>query len=193
VPMMQASRPGGFTLIELMVTVVVAAVLLTLAVPSFTAWLDRNRLKSAAEQLQADLQYAREEAIKRDTDVRVVFSTAAPWCYGLDDDPSTACDCSSAPANCTIGSGSAADPRVVKVVDGAQFKGIGMVSAGFAGGVSYTVFNPRRGTAEESAGAARNGTVQFRSVRGNTVSVVVARLGRVRICSDNLYEYPPCS
>lgn len=62
-------RRGGFTVIELMAVVVVLAVLLTLAVPAFMDLLARQRLEGAANELSADLQYARSEAVSRQLDV----------------------------------------------------------------------------------------------------------------------------
>ncbi len=63
-------RPGrGFTVIELMAVVVVLAVLLTLAVPAFLDLLARRRLEGVANELSADLHYARSEALTRQVDV----------------------------------------------------------------------------------------------------------------------------
>jgi prepilin-type N-terminal cleavage/methylation domain-containing protein len=55
----------GFTIIELMVTVLIAAVLLAVAVPSFIDTLERRRVVGAANELSADLQYARSLAVSK--------------------------------------------------------------------------------------------------------------------------------
>lgn len=55
----------GFTLIELMVTIVVLAVIVMLAAPSFQGLLESQRMRSAAYDLMADLTLARSEALKR--------------------------------------------------------------------------------------------------------------------------------
>lgn len=55
----------GFTVIELMVTVAILAVLASLAAPSFTPIIERWRVRQTAEELQSTLYYARSEAIKR--------------------------------------------------------------------------------------------------------------------------------
>lgn len=58
----------GFTLIELLVTVAVLGIVMTLAAPSMVDLINSNRLKSAAFDLVVSLNYARSEAIKRNTD-----------------------------------------------------------------------------------------------------------------------------
>jgi type IV fimbrial biogenesis protein FimT len=62
---------SGFTLIELMTTVVVAAVLLTVAVPSFRAIIQNNRLAGQTNEFVTALSVARSEAVKRGVRVTV--------------------------------------------------------------------------------------------------------------------------
>lgn len=62
---------GGFTAIELMVTVAVLAVLMALAAPSFNPILERWRVRQAADGLESALYFARSEAIKRGGNVLV--------------------------------------------------------------------------------------------------------------------------
>jgi type IV fimbrial biogenesis protein FimT len=65
----------GFTLLELMITVSVMAILLGLAVPTFTDIIRNNRLSAAANDLLHSTQVARSEAVKRQTPV-VICATA---------------------------------------------------------------------------------------------------------------------
>ena len=55
----------GITLIELMLGIALLGIIATLTLPSFTAFLDRSRLDGAIKALDADLQWARGEAVKR--------------------------------------------------------------------------------------------------------------------------------
>ena len=58
----------GVTLIELMITLSVAAILLSLAIPSFQQIAATNRVAGLTNELTAALNLARSEAIKRGDD-----------------------------------------------------------------------------------------------------------------------------
>ena len=66
---------SGFTIIELMTVIVIIAALTALAVPNFFQFLPGYRLKSAARDLYSNLQLARIEAIKTNSNVAVNFTT----------------------------------------------------------------------------------------------------------------------
>ena len=71
---MKSQRQAGFTLLELMVTITVAAVILGFGVPSFITLVQNNRMTAAANDLVAALTIARTEAVKRATPVTVCAS-----------------------------------------------------------------------------------------------------------------------
>ena len=62
---LQLQLAGGFTTIELMVSLAIMGVLAAVAVPSFTPLIEKWRVRQATEYLQSSLYYARSEAIKR--------------------------------------------------------------------------------------------------------------------------------
>jgi type IV fimbrial biogenesis protein FimT len=72
---------GGFTLIELMVVVALAAIMASLAAPSFKSFVSGQRIKTAASDFVMAAIFARSEAIKRNTDVTItpVTAGAAGW------------------------------------------------------------------------------------------------------------------
>lgn len=74
----------GFTLIELMVTVALLAILAAMAAPSFTTLINSNRLSGAANDIVAALQVARMEAIRRGENVVICPSTNGIGCSGTD-------------------------------------------------------------------------------------------------------------
>lgn len=161
----------GFTLIEVMIVVVIAGVLLTLAVPSFRETMDRNRLKAAVENLNGDLQFARSEAIKRNRPVRLVFTRSnggATWCYGMKENAT--CDCTvtdpTAVNYCEI-------DDIKKVVSDADFPGVSITSVPAGSSLS---FSPLRGTVID-------GNTTLQSDLGKQILVKVYSTGRIRMCS----------
>lgn len=71
---------GGFTLVELAITLAVLAIIVTLAVPAFTSLINGNRLTAQANELVADIQSARMEAVKRNRPVTLCPSTDNATC-----------------------------------------------------------------------------------------------------------------
>ncbi len=65
-----AASPG-FTLVELMVTVTVAVILLSIGVPAMQDLIARQRVRAAAGELMTDLAYARADAISNGRRVAV--------------------------------------------------------------------------------------------------------------------------
>lgn len=63
-------RAYGFTLIEMMVTLAVMALLLMMGLPSMSTWLQNTQLRASAESIQAGLQLARAESLRRNAPVR---------------------------------------------------------------------------------------------------------------------------
>lgn len=63
----------GFTLVELMVVLAIAAILLAIGVPSFQSFIARARVDAAANELQSALQLARSEAARRSGTVTIAL------------------------------------------------------------------------------------------------------------------------
>lgn len=78
---MKALQPG-FTLIELMFTIVVLGVLLGFGIPNFREFMMNGRMTNAANDLLGDLNLARSEAVKRRAQVTVCGTngSATPGC-----------------------------------------------------------------------------------------------------------------
>ncbi len=60
----------GVTLVELMISVAIVAMLLAMGVPAFSLWIQNTQNRTAAESILNGLQLARNEAVKRNTLVR---------------------------------------------------------------------------------------------------------------------------
>jgi len=75
-----ANLTYGFTLIELMVTLAVLAVVMALAAPSFTYVRNNGRLSAATNEMVASLQLARMDAIRLNGRVKLCRSTDGTKC-----------------------------------------------------------------------------------------------------------------
>lgn len=176
--MRQKSHFAGFTLIELMLTIVVMAVLLAIAVPSFTSQFQKQRLKGAGERLVSEIQFARNQAIGSNDDISVNVQSGGgtDWCIGVGIDSS--CDCD-AGTNCQIDG----QDRIVSADD---FSEVAMVA------VDTTIqFDTVRGLPD-----ADPPDFDFEGEDGNRIGVRVNPVGRVSICSpsgaNKVGEYPDC-
>jgi type IV fimbrial biogenesis protein FimT len=72
-----SAKQAGFTLVELMITLIVAAVLMGIAVPSFKAFIQNSRITAQSNEVLVSLATARSEAIKRNANV-VLCRSADP-------------------------------------------------------------------------------------------------------------------
>lgn len=174
---------AGFTLVELMVTIAVLALLLTVAVPSFVSFRQRTALGGAAEQLVSAWTNARFEALRRNQLLKVsVVNNGGAFCIGAvetqDPADSTACDCFEA------------DPGVagfcdVSVYPGDQDEWQGVTASGaptLGGGTGVAVIDPKRGGLTQTADAggitllAPDGPEDYR------LGVFFDRRGRAIVC-----------
>jgi type IV fimbrial biogenesis protein FimT len=76
-----SNREQGFTLVELMITLTVLAIVLAIAVPTFTTTMNSIRQRTQVNQLLADLHFARSRAITSRQPVSIC--AGASGCDGL--------------------------------------------------------------------------------------------------------------
>lgn len=72
--------PQGFTLTELLVTLTVLGILVTIAVPSFSSMIATQATRNASFDLSSALSLARSEAVKQNA--TMTLSTASTWATG---------------------------------------------------------------------------------------------------------------
>lgn len=203
-------KAAGFTLIELMVSILVLLVLTTIAVPSFRDYLDKARVRGAADQVTDLLARARGAAVKNNLPVALsAASSAGAWCLGarmaaapttdLADtraDTATACACDSTPAACVVdgerlvlqsSSLSSGNPPTVTLPSG----GLAFSYTPKLGGISAN------GANASFLAAAATRTIGITSPSGRfEVSVIVTPLGQSYVCvpagKPVFLGYRPC-
>jgi type IV fimbrial biogenesis protein FimT len=172
------ARARGLTLIELLVTLTVLAVLGSLAIPSFAGLRDRQNLRGVAGRLEADLQHARGLAVARNEVVRVSFDLTQGVCWIVHTGDPSGCNCrSDGSAQCTAG-----EPLRASRIEPAS------APLTLLPNVRSLSFDPVRGTATPTA------TIRLRSATGRAIHQIVNVAGRVRACSPDggFAELPTC-
>jgi type IV fimbrial biogenesis protein FimT len=176
------TRSQGFTLMELMVTLALAAVILSIGAPNFNEFRRNNRLTSVGNEFLGAVQTARTEAIKRQAPVAVCPSgnpddaaatcTGGPfsgWIVFVDTDN----DCERDAAEDVIRVGTTIDPTVTARSTGncASFgaNGFRQIIAGKVA-AQNTLFCDDRGTAVQAG-------TNLSAARG----VEVSNTGRSRV------------
>lgn len=168
----------GFTIIETLVVVAIIAILAALAAPSFQGMLENNRAQAAASALQASLNLARSEAVRRGSNASVTVAangTAGQWENGwtvfLDKT-----------GNANSGVGLAADSGGSVRLEVVPALAAATTQSGKTGGTGvddYFLYNGN-GRLATFAGASANRTFWFFDGSSNKYCLVISLTGRVR-------------
>lgn len=173
-------------MIELMVTLVIVALLLLLAAPGFSSWIQSSQIRTAAEAIQSGLVLARVEAIRQNTAVSFQLVTTVTnacakstsgtnWVVSRDDPTSK---CGAAPSD-------SVSPRIVQK----RTANDGSPNAVFAADQSTITFNgfgqatnlgaptARIDVTNPSGGACATADGPMRCLR-----VEVTTAGQTRLC-----------
>ncbi len=190
----------GFTLVELMITVTVFAILMAAGMPAFNQWSQNSQIRTTASAIHDGLTLARAEAVARNAAIRFQLTTSvgddcAPSASGTSwvvsyDDPSGKCGHDMLkekfPVNDTTNNPA---PRIIQRRSGQE--GSARVSVAAAGGNFLFIFNGLG----RLTGADVNIDVKPAGVAGKCeggarcLRVMVSAGGQVRVCvPDDLNE-----
>ena len=172
-------RAGGFTLIELMVTVAIAAILTVIAAPSFTQYQRNSELTRSANAFLASAMAARAEAMKRqlNTMIRpcppVGSSCGDNWINGwqvyVDGDWDNV-------------NGGSADVQILTQDALPTSVTIGDNNSASDSTSHYVLFNGA-GYARDTGNASYSTAVRFTSTVAGSRIVKISPSGRMRVCN----------
>ncbi|PZP35016.1 MAG: hypothetical protein DI603_03810 [Roseateles depolymerans] len=98
---MKAAPASGFTLLEAVFVLAVLAIVLAVAIPNYSGYLARQRLRHVAELLELDLRRARALSVEENREIYVSFHSGPDWCWGAS--RGQPCDCSNGQPRCDLG------------------------------------------------------------------------------------------
>lgn len=189
------SRPRGFTLVEVLVTMALFVILLGLGVPSFMNFIQNAKVKNAAETALAGINLARTQAVSRNAVVRfqmvtnltsscAASSTSLAWVISLDD-PAGLCNVAisdtTAPRILQKQAGSEGTDNIAIAATGGSglaFNGLGRVITGGSLPVSFSQldFTSAQGVCEH---AAADGTVRC-------LRILITSGGQAKLCDPKV-------
>lgn len=179
----------GVTLIELMIGLVILALLLFLALPNFSVFLQNTQIRNAGESVLQGLNLARAEALRRNSSVRFQFvsnlstscalaNNSLNWVVSTADPAGKCNDVPGATATGIVQAQSARDgtPNVVLAADGTSvvFNGMGRV---VGTGIGTINLSNSSGTCEHLD--ATNGTMRC-------LRVLISTGGQIRLCDPKV-------
>ena len=179
---MDDAKHRGFTLVELLITLTVIALLAGVAVPAMTRFIENARLRAATDLLSSELGRARNHAI---THQQVTYfaleSSGARWCFGWGTNRNCDCSTTSSKNTCTTGTGEGTQAHHFQSID---YRNIQLNLRGANNTERLLRFSPVRGTVTAASIAL--------SSRLSERRVIVSPLGRVRSCKVGDTGYARC-
>jgi len=165
-------RGKGISLLELMVVFAIISILALAAIPLFNSFIANYRVSAAADNLYYYLQYARSEAVKRNANVYVSFTSGDTWCYGIN--VGSSCNCAT-PNNCSLAA--------------VSYTTAGQTTLSTNGLSSNSIYFEG-----SHAAASASGSVTFTRYGNSTplVTVLIGRLGGLQMCSTGMGGYTAC-
>ena len=164
----------GFTLIEMLISIVVLAILLAAAVPSFRGSSEKAKMQRLAEELQGFFIQTKSEAVLRNQNLYLHFvqdgtPTGGEWALVTNTSSATPSDRHAAKSNALM------------YLEGDPFKGISTSSS-----ILNMEFESVNGKPNQT------GNIKFSLKEGKLLDLKFQQFtGRFRICGGH-YGYPEC-
>ena len=174
-------RESGFTLVEILVTFAIIAILSAIAVPGFSRWIPNYRLKSAARDVVSNFQLAKLTAIKKGINCTITFNktiggTAYDYVVYEDANNNLEYDAGDQVVNKLAFSENYAGVSF----DTTQGGGDGLIFADNDNSLPSTAFR-LNGLTRDNAGGSGAGTVFLINTQNTTARIDVSAAGSVTI------------
>lgn len=173
-------KKDGYTLIEVLVTMVVLAIVTAITIPVFARWLPDYRLRAAARDLYSNFQLAKMEAVRNNSNCAITFNqaiggTVYDYAVFVDSDNDLEYD--------------AGEEVITQVLwtdyedvsfDTAQGGGDGLNFPNNDDGLPSIAFRPN-GLPRDNSGGSGTGTAFLVNTKNMTRSVVISAGGNITI------------
>jgi type IV fimbrial biogenesis protein FimT len=159
----------GFSLIELVVTVVVMMAVSMFAIPAFQSSIGNSQIRTVTESIKNGLQQARVEAIKRNTRIRFTLQANGAWqlgCVVAPDAPAAASACPAIISQKSASEGSSANVAIIADNPSAVFTGFGTRDPAVANGLSRVDVS----------------SIQVARAERRDLRIILAAGGHARVC-----------
>ena len=203
---MRPKLQSGFTIIELMITLTVVAILMALAAPSFSDLIVKSRLRGATDDIVNLLNTSRGNAVKIGRQINVSINGTA-WCAGAVSESGPAagsgaamvlanapCDCTASTVNCIVANNSTNE---TSLVSSGNYSGVTLTATG---DIAYVNSTSGGVTFDSKFGAltplpTTNSTITLANGKFST-QITVSPLGQTNVCvpstSPFVAGYPSC-
>ena len=163
----------GFTLIEAMLVMAVLTILLAVGVPNYQQFRRDHELVGAAYSLYSDIQLARTEATKTNSNnihIYIFNESGTDWCYRITDRDASSCN--ACDATCDIGG-----DGLTRGNDHTNFASTSMMTT--SGSVSTINIENRR------SGLNADGNHITFDLAGRQIEVELSHIGSTRVCTPS--------
>ncbi|WP_165482264.1 GspH/FimT family pseudopilin [Fluoribacter gormanii] len=173
-----ANKLRGFSLFEIMITIAILVIVMGIAFPSYTNFMNQKRVRTGTEELYNYIKIAQSEALTTKNTLYLSFRPAN-WCYGLSD---------TAPCDCTVVNSCLVN-GIQTIVQSSDYSGnpVTLSIIGFSGSASAPsiIFDGFHGTI--TSGGSITVTLSDKSATINANS-----MGLVTVCSNTVSGYQTC-